>query len=405
MSPAEAAPAPPSEWRDGWRIVLGCSLASSTGVVLLFFSFSLFVLPITAELGMTRGEFGAVQALIVAGALGAPVIGLLADRYGARPVFAASTLIVAAVELGMTRFADGLWAMATSVFLLGLIGVGTTALVTTRPVTAHFHRHRGRALGLVVAGVSVATILAPTPLQWLTDTYGWRSAIAALAGLSLVVGLPAMLFVLPREAGRADPRREGPRRAGDRAFLRDGRFWLLSLSGILIGAATSGFIGQLSPLVQEEGVGPALAALALSLFAVGQLAGRICGGLLLDVFEPRRVAIAAILTPGTGFALLLLTQGSPAATLLAAAMIGLLAGAELDIGAYFISRLFPLTQYSTIYGAMNALGWLGNAAGVVGIGLLHDRFGTYAVAEGVACGLLVLGAVLFLRMPRLGKVL
>ncbi|MGH6786068.1 MAG: MFS transporter [Novosphingobium sp.] len=396
-------PAVSSEWRNGWRIVLACSLASGTGVVLLFFSFSLFVLPITAELGMTRGEFGSVQALIVAGALGAPVIGWLTDRYGVRPVFVVCTLFIAAVELAMARFADGLAAMAAAVFLLGLVGVGTTALVTTRPVTAHFRRHRGKALGLVVAGVSIATILAPTPLQWLTDTYGWRSAIAALAAAEVAVGIPAMLLLLPSESGQAAPRRVGPRPAADRDFLRDRRFWLLAISGILIGAATSGFIGQLSPLAQEEGLNVAMAALALSLFAAGQLAGRVFGGVLLDAFEPRRVAMIAILLPGTGFALLLTTHGMPAATLLAAALIGVLAGAELDIGAYFISRLFALTQYSTIYGAMAALGWIGNAAGVIGIGLLHDRFGSYASAEVLACALLVLGAGMFLWMPKLGK--
>lgn len=147
-----------------------------------------------------------------------------------------------------------------------------------------------------------------------------------------------------------------------------------------------------------------MAALALSLFAAGQLVGRVFGGVLLDTFEPRVVAMLAILAPGTGFALLLLTHGMPGATLLAAALIGVLAGAELDIGAYFISRLFPLERYSTIYGAMTALGWLGNAAGVVGIGLLHDRFGSYEVAEGLAFALLALGAALFVWMPRLGRV-
>ena len=61
-----------NEWRDGWRIVLGCALASGSGIVLLFFTFNLFVLPLAAELGVTRGEIGTVQALIVTSALGAP---------------------------------------------------------------------------------------------------------------------------------------------------------------------------------------------------------------------------------------------------------------------------------------------------------------------------------------------
>lgn len=390
------------EWADGWRIVLACALASATGVILLFFSLSLFIIPITAELGITRGEFGAVQALIVAGALSGPVIGWLTDRHGARLVFCVCTLFIAFVELVMARFADSFATMASAMFLLGLVGIGTTAPVTTRPVTAHFRLHRGKALGLVVAGVSIATIIAAKPLQWITEDYGWRSAVAGLAVLQLAVGLPAMLLLLPRTAWRQKVTPEAGNMSRDRAFLSDRRFWLLSVSCTLIGAAVSGFIGQLSPLAQEEGLSVTTAALALSLFAVGQLAGRILGGALLDAFEPRWVAVLVIMGPGMGFVVLLFTHDMPLVTLFAAMLIGVLAGAELDIGGYFISRMFPLAQYSTVYSAMIALTWVGNSAGIVGIGLLHDHFGSYSAALATACGLLVLGAGLFLWMPRLG---
>ena len=84
-----------SEWRLGWRIVLGCALASGTGVALLFFTFSLFLLPIANELGATRGELSLIQALVVTAALGSPIIGRLTDIYGFKAVFYACTAIVA----------------------------------------------------------------------------------------------------------------------------------------------------------------------------------------------------------------------------------------------------------------------------------------------------------------------
>ena len=59
------APLPPeeSEWTIGWRIVLGCALGAGAGIVLLFFTFNMFVLPLSQELGVTRGEIGSIQAL------------------------------------------------------------------------------------------------------------------------------------------------------------------------------------------------------------------------------------------------------------------------------------------------------------------------------------------------------
>ena len=388
------APEPDNEWRDGWRIVLACGLAGGSGVILLFFSFSLFLLPITTELGMSRGEFAGVQSLIVLGALGAPLIGRLTDRFGFRALFLACTAICVVAEAAMAFYVTSITGMTICVAVLGFFGVGTSALTTTRPVSAHFRKHRGKALGLVVAVLALATIVAPTPLQYLTETYSWRGAVAALGGLSVLVGLPAVLLVLPRKVGLAHTASERAA-GGDSIYLKDRSFWLLSAAGIFIGMATTGFVGQLSPLIQEEGVSADVAALALSAYALGQLIGRVGGGTLLDLFAPRRVAVLATLLPGTGFLLLYATQDSALAALLAATLIGLLAGIELDVGAFFIARLFPIAQYSTIYGALNALGWIGNAMGIVGIGLLHDHFHSYAPAQLIALLLLGIAALLF----------
>lgn len=399
--PLTAAEPQDSEWTEGWRIVLACALASATGIVLLFFSFSLFVLPIAIDLGVTRGTVGSIQALVVAGALGSPVIGWLADRYGFRRVFIACTLIVAALELILARFATTLTELGICIFLLGFVGVGTTALTTTRPVNAHFQRNRGKALGLVAAGVSITTILAPPPLQAVLELYGWRGGIAALALLSVLVGIPAVQFLLPDRVAGPVVSSTTAEIADKSSFLRTRHFWLLAVAGIFIGAATSGFVGQLSPMIQAEGLDVAAGALALSAFAVGQLIGRLGGGLLLDRFDPRLVAVTLTLLPGCGFILLLLTDQMPLAALLAAGMIGLLQGSELDINAYFIARRFGMARYSATYGALLGLGWIGNAAGIIGVGLLHDRFGSYDLAQMLALGGLAIGAALIsgIRLP------
>lgn len=395
--PAAPTPSEPSEWRDGWRIILACALASGTGVVLLFFSFSLFLLPVMAELKVTRGEFGTAQAMVVAGALGAPVIGWLTDRYGFRTIYVATGLIVIALELYLAFAVDSLVSLAGCVALLGFFGIGTTALTATRPITAHFRKHRGKALGLVVAGTSLATILVPGPLQAIMAVYGWRWAVSSFAVLLLVIGMPAVLLLLPRHLGGPELRAVS-NGATTYPYWRDASFWFLGVAGVFVGAATSGFVGQLSPMIQEEGVSAATAALGLSIFAVGQLVGRVGGGMLLDNYPPRRVAILATLVPGTGFLLLYLVSGSMLGALFAAFMIGLLAGLELDVAAYFVSRLFPLTQYSSIYGALQGIGWIGNAIGVIGVGLLHDRSGSYASAQMIALLCLIVAAGLFFQI-------
>ena len=403
MSQIPAALAEESEWKIGWRIVLGCALGAGAGIVLLFFTFNMFVLPMAQELGVTRGEIGSIQALIVTGALGAVVIGQAVDRIGFKPIYIGSALIVIIGQVLAVLFATTIAHMALNIAVLGFFGVGTTAVVTTRPVNAHFRKYRGRALGLVATGVSIFAIIAPQILAPIIEDYGWRGGFLALSAFMGLVGIPAVALIVPDSASRAHTGLAGSGGRSDWSFLKTRDFQLMAAGIIAMGMATAGFVGQLSPVVQEEGFDARIGALAVSVFAAGQFVGRLGGGWLLDHFRPQTVALIFTVIPGSGFLLFLLTDQLLWAAILAAAMIGLQQGVELDLFAYFVARRFPIAQYGTIYGALNGFSWIGNAAGIVGIGLLHDLLGSYDLAQGIGMAALTLGAVLIwaVRLPPL----
>lgn len=403
MSQIPAALDEESEWKIGWRIVLGCALGAGAGIVLLFFTFNMFVLPMAQELGVTRGEIGSIQALIVTGALGAVVIGQAVDRLGFKPIYIGSALIVIIGQVLAVLFATTIAHLALSIAVLGFFGVGTTAVVTTRPVNAHFRKYRGRALGLVATGVSIFAIIAPQILAPIIDDYGWRGGFLALSAFMGLVGIPAVALIVPDSASRAHTGLGGSGGRSDWSFLKTRDFQLMAAGIIAMGMATAGFVGQLSPVVQAEGFDARIGALAVSVFAAGQFVGRLGGGWLLDHFRPQTVALIFTVIPGSGFLLFLLTDQLLWAAILAAAMIGLQQGVELDLFAYFVARRFPIAQYGTIYGALNGFSWIGNAAGIVGIGLLHDSLGSYNLAQGIGMAALTLGAVLIwaVRLPPL----
>lgn len=392
-----------NEWKIGWRIVLGCALGAGAGIVLLFFTFNMFVLPMAQELQVTRGEIGSIQALIVTGALGAVVIGQAVDRIGFKPIYIGSALIVIIGQVLTVLFATTIMHMALSIAVLGFFGVGTTAVVTTRPVNVHFRKYRGRALGLVATGVSIFAIIAPQILAPIIEDYGWRGGFLALSAFMGLVGIPAVALIVPDSASRAHTGLGGSGGRSDWSFLKSRDFQLMAAGIIAMGMATAGFVGQLSPVVQEEGFDAGIGALAVSAFAAGQFVGRLGGGWLLDHFRPQTVALVFTVIPGSGFLLFLLTDQLLWAAILAAAMIGLQQGVELDLFAYFVARRFPIAQYGTIYGALNGFSWIGNAVGIVGIGLLHDSLGSYNLAQGIGMAALILGAVLIwaVRLPPL----
>lgn len=342
------------EWRAGWRIVLGCALGTGTGVVLLYFTFSLFVLPIMAELRISRGEIATVQALVIAGAIGAPIIGRLTDRFGFRVVYFACMACVIAIEIAIATIVDSYAGMMIAVLLLGLIGVGTTALTATRPINAWFDTHRGLALGAMACGTAIATIVAPPLLEAVIAARGWRAGYVALAALGAGVGVPAVYFLVHGEPPTppVEPVETGE---ADRSFLRTRAFWLMALSLIALNVAGAGFVGQLSPMIQSEGLSARIAALGVSAFALGQMFGRLSCGWCLDRFNPTVVAVILSVLPATGFVLLWATESSVPLALAAAFLIGFQQGADLDIFAFFTARRFGIARYGTVYGALLGL--------------------------------------------------
>lgn len=385
------APAKPGEWTDGWRIVAAAALANATGISLLFYTFNLFVLPMAADLHLTRGQGGIIQSMIITAALGAPVIGRLVDRIGFHRLFLACTLAMVATELALWRWADSFGALALGTAVIGFIGGGSASVLLTRPVNAHFTRNRGLALGLVGTGISLTTVFVPPWLQSVIAAQGWRTGYLVLAGISLILGLPAVLALMPRNAST----RGAPADSKiNRDYLRSRDFWLLVAANFCVGIATAAAISQLSPMLQERGLSPASAALGISSFAAGQFIGKLGGGWLLDRFDPRLVASLANALPTLGFVLLLTQHGTFAPLMLAVGLIGVLQGADIGIFAYFVAHRFDVARYGAIFGALHGIGWIGTAVGVVGAGLSYDRFEGYWAVQLAAIGLLLLAALL-----------
>lgn len=393
-----------SEWRIGWRIVLACAIANGTGIALVFYVFSMFLLPMAAEMNLSRSETSMIQALVVTAALGAPVIGRLTDLWGFRTVY-----LLCALVLGLTGIVQGTlvndpWMLGLTVAISALFGAGASGITLTRPINAHFVRYRGRALGLVGIGVSITAVLVPPLLHEVIVNYGWRAGFISLATIGLCIGLPAVMLLMPREAAVARVERvPGQSRKADWSFLGARDFWLLAASNVLINVATSGAVSQMSPMVQDEGLSAGTAALAVSIYAMGQFAGKLGGGWLLDHFEPRRISSLMIIVPTTGFAILFAADGMLIPALVAVGMIGLLHGADIDIFAYFAARRFGIERYGAVFGVLIGIGWIGTVGGILAFGASFDSFGSYAPVQGLSLILLAIGALLFLpvRLPLL----
>jgi len=367
------------EWRRGWPVVAGAALAAATGINLLYYVFSIFIPPLQQETGWTLGQFSQLQALVGLGSLTAPAVGWAMDRHGVRPVYAMgmAMLTLLFLTIAILPFVPTLFGVM--VFIAGLIGVWTSSMAYTRAVAGWFHHNRGMALALAATGLSLSAVLMPPLFGLVIDTQGWRAGYVLLAALSGLIGVPAILFLLkgtpdPRHAP-ADPEDTDP------SVLRSPAFWLLVASMFCLNLPGSGMLSQMVPMMLEEGISARTAALGISAFAAGQVAGRLACGYLLDRAHPQRVAFFFTLVPAIGCFLLWHLTGSPLVAFLAVAAIGVQQGAEVDVFAFFVARRFGLVRYGAIYGWIQVAAWLSTIAGVLSFGKVHDLTGSYAMFQ------------------------
>ena len=212
--------------RPGWPMVLALATGQLVSWGILYYGFSLFLVPMERDLGWSRVSLnGALTCGLLVSGLAAYPVGAWIDRKGGRLVMSLGTLIGAA--------ALALWAMVEHIALFyaawAMIGVAMAATLyepAFAVLTGLFRQdYRRRILVLTLVGGFASTVFMPAT-QALIDAIGWRPTLWSLAAILLVLVGPIHLL-LPGEpvegqAGLTPPR---PAAAAVRAALRTPIFW------------------------------------------------------------------------------------------------------------------------------------------------------------------------------------
>jgi MFS family permease len=124
------------------------------------------------------------------------------------------------------------------------------------------------------------------------------------------------------------------------------------------------------------------------------IAGRLSCGFLVDRIDPPRVAGVLLTLPAIGSLLLAYGSEDLYVAIPAALMIGLAAGAEVDLVAFLTGRHFGLKAFGAILGCELAMFGAGAALGPPIMGLLRDLTGNYQAGLTLYAGTYILGAAL-----------
>jgi MFS family permease len=411
----------------GWYIVAVGFLANIASAFSLASTLSVFLKPLTEDLGVSRGVFSLLrsgEALI--GAFMAPFIGTMVDRFGGRWMMASGAVVVA-VGYFLLSHVESFWQFTLVRWTLITIGDAFMGFMVINVAIAQwFFRQRGRALAVSSMGIGFAKVGMPILAASLILWIGWRDtwSVFGLATLALVVG-PALLFVRrsPEEMGlhpdgvaaaiaaknslAASKTRAAA--AHDNAeevlwsraeAVRTPAFWLLVTIFGISGVGVTGLNLHVFAYVSDMGHSAVVAATVMSAIASMQLASPLAWGFLAERIEIRFVAMLKFVVQGAGLGLAIST-GNVFFLYLGFLLYGIGLGGSMVLPDLFWANYFGRRSLGSVRGLGLLLIHGLAAAGPPFFGFLFDLTHAYGLSFFIFGGALITSAFLslLLRAP------
>jgi len=403
----------------GWHMVGLVSAIRIVGGGLHQFGFTVFFLPISQDLGISRAATSLAFSLSRAqGAIEAPLVGYLIDRYGPRPI------IVTAVFLAGVGYILLSWVTSYTGFMVVYLGVICLAFIAgfvhSPMVVANswFIRHRARAMTVVSAAVPIGGALISPLLAFGVASVGWRWAAFASGCIFLLVCLP-LSFQLKRSPesmglrpdGDVTPANPDSNAAADaaahdnaiadftsRQAMKTWVFWLLVISMTARVTCYSTATVHFIPLMVWKGLSEGAAATLLGAFASINLVAHFLLGWIADrVNKPKLLAVCHFL-PALSLPPLFVDSGYWQLLLFTTTFTFL--DASFPIVWATVGDFFGRQHFATIRGMMSFFYMWGSFAGPVMAGAIYDRTQSYEMVLWILLMLLTFATLLVLFLIR-----
>jgi sugar phosphate permease len=352
---------------------------------------------IMGALGMSPATFGVVLSSFGIGyILGLIPGGLIADKWGARPVLIFTPLLWAAFT-GMTGLV-----MTLASFILVRVGLGISEGLfspsTYKVIGEHFDaKQRAGVVAIVFSALALGPALAGPLVGALIAAHGWQVMFALMTIPAILASLGAY-FLVP--AMRAPALAQVAVSAEDqvpfRQVLRRPSLWLLATSNLCTDIAQWGFMGWMpSYLAMARGIDLKTSGHLGGIPFVFAFFGLMLGGWLGTTFFHRyRAQLVLIFYLAAGLSLFLAYRAG-SVTMAVAGLSGaafFMYGALAPKGALVIG-LAPDRSRAAYVGVYNTAGQIGGAAAPAIIGFMVSATGAFAMGFGFMIVALCIAAI------------
>ncbi|CAN5779458.1 MFS transporter [soil metagenome] len=323
---------------------------------------------VAADIGVSIPQAGHVISAYALGVvIGAPVLAVMAAGWHRRALLIALMAVFAAGNFA-SALAPGYLSLNLLRFATGLphgTYFGVAALVTAALAPPD---RRARAVGLVMLGLTGATLIGVPIAAWLGQVFGWRAAFVFVGVIALVA-----IALLHRDIPDIAPT-AGASPWRELGALKRKQVWFtLGIGAIGFGGMFSVFSYIKPTLIEVAGLPLAGVPFVLALFGLGMVAGNLVGARLADKSLVRTIGGLLVWS-----ALVLALFSFAAHHVVTAAISVFLLGTIVAIAPALQIRLMDVAgDAQTLAAALNhsafnmanALGaWLGGAAISAGLG-------------------------------------
>ncbi|MBS7706958.1 MFS transporter [Chelatococcus asaccharovorans] len=371
----------------GW-IIVAAGFCAQMITSISMQGLAIYAQPLRQEFGWTAAQMSLGRSVQTVDTLLGPLGGALVDRFGAKRLMVAGTILYCAA-FALFGTMESLVGFYVACLSMGLANSLIGLLTVSQLINSWFSARRSTAMGLAVAGFAVAGFVA-LPLIVLAESHvGWRLTAIGTGFAILGLGLPVMLLVRSHPealglrpdggpvpvAGVHAARPSGAEGLSLRQALATHAFWFVTAAMAFSNFHQAALLVHLFPYL--EGVsGRAVATLFLAEVNVFNLAGRIFGGMLGDL-APKRVLLGTNVVAAAVALIILAASPSVVAIAIFAAIFGFAWGTRTAVSSALIGEYFGRRSYGKIAGIVQTFAAIVTIISPVAVGLMLDASVAY----------------------------
>jgi MFS family permease len=334
------------------RIVITAVAYTGAGVLPLFL-FGANAVRIQSDLGFGTTQLGlAVSSFFAAGALTAPRIGVLIDRFGSQMALRIGMGFSLTATIAIGLVANSWWMAAIGLALCGISHAFVQLALNRLIVETRASSDQGLAFGIKQASVPLSSLLAGLGTAVLAPDFAWNWSFAIAGGVALALG-----FLVPNDS-------EPPMRSSRDPELRPGTgLKKLALTAALAAGAGNSLTLLIVDSFDAYGFSDAIGAAVLGIGSGLAAVTRLAGGWTVD------------------------RRGSDGFTELRTLLVTGSAGMAMIV---FSGASLPLLSLGTLVAFIGGWGW----QGIVFYSATRDRRLLPATASGVVLSGTMSGSVI-----------